>query len=74
MKVRCKFKCMSHREFLGWQGKMLHEVKFTPVTDGSEENKKFYDATPMGSLEIATIREMPFQLGKDYYLDIEEAE
>ncbi|MEK7765862.1 MAG: hypothetical protein AAB368_06455 [bacterium] len=72
-RVRCKFRCVEHKEFAGWQ-KILHQVAFVPVGgDGSPENKAFYDATPGGRLEIATITRMPFTIGHEYYLDLTEA-
>ena len=71
--IRCKFKCVSHTEFVSYNNRSLHKASFSPVTDGSEENKKFYDATPGGRFEIETMVMMPFKLGASYYIDIEEA-
>ena len=54
---------------------ILHTVTFTPVYSSKpeSENKRFWDATPSGKLEFGTIREMPFEIGKEYYLDISPA-
>lgn len=73
MKVRCKFKCTEKKTFVGWGSNLLHGYIFQPVTDGSEENKKFFAATPTGRLEVGTVLVDAFEPGKDYYLDIEEA-
>ena len=69
MTDRAKFKCTELT--LTEHG---HRAKFVPVTSGSPENEKFYKYTPGGSLELGTIKEMPFSLGKSYYLDIIEAD
>lgn len=44
---------------------------FTPVTanDVNPENKKFWEATPNGKLEMTTIKQSFFEPGKEYYLD-----
>jgi hypothetical protein len=57
----------------GGAGRTLYEAEFNAVTDGSEENKKFFEWTPSGSLKIGVYREDIFQPGQDYYLDISEA-
>ena len=72
--VRCKFKCVEKREFAAWQNKILFGFKFSPVTDGSPENKAFYDATPGGSMDISTIAEDRFKVGQEYYIDLTPAE
>lgn len=76
MTTRCKFHCQSVRKFVGWghDKVLVHEAEFTAVTSGSEENKQFFAATPTGSLKIGTYKEDVFQPGKDYYLDIFEAD
>lgn len=55
-------------------------VKFAPVQNGSEENKKFYAATPSGSLEFTVSQETKKSLGLDvanlgseFYIDITPA-
>ena len=78
--VRCKFVCQSVTTYQGWakaaDGKkaLLYNAKFMAVTDGSPEDKKFWDATPAGTFEVSTIKEMPWEIGKDYYFDISPAE
>lgn len=74
MLVRCKFKCVEATKRVGWGNHpFVFASKFSPVTSGSEENKAFYAATPGGSLEICHHREAVFEVGKEYYVDIEEA-
>ena len=47
---------------------------FYPVTTGSEENKKFWEYTPAGSLVIQTTTKLEYFIpGKEYYLDFSEA-
>uniref|UniRef100_A0A6H1ZPB2 Uncharacterized protein n=1 Tax=viral metagenome TaxID=1070528 RepID=A0A6H1ZPB2_9ZZZZ len=72
--VRAKFKCDSvSPEFDG--GSKI--IKFSAVTEGSEENKSFWKYTPAGSLEMQ-IDNPPassfFKLGKEYYLDFIEVD
>lgn len=74
--TRCKFSCQSVRKFMSGYGdnkRPLYEAEFSAVTGDSEENKKFFEWTPSGSLKVGVYREDIFQPGKDYYLDISEA-
>jgi hypothetical protein len=55
-------------------------VKFVPVTSGSEENKRFYAATPCGSVEFTVSQAAKESLGLDvarlgspFYVDISPA-
>lgn len=72
--VRCKFKCVSKREYRGWDGstntRPLYEYRFDVVTSGSEENKQFFSYTPSGSLEVSSVNDGQFEVGKEYYLDL----
>lgn len=68
MSVRCKFVC-SFKE-----GTSVH---FSPVYSGSEENKKFFQATPGGQIAFYTVNESAleqFEQGKEYYVDFTLAE
>lgn len=68
MSVRCKFVC-SFKE-----GQSVH---FSPVYSGSEENKKFFQATPGGQIAFYTVNESAlnqFEQGKEYYVDFTPAE
>lgn len=69
--VRAKFKCIQ-RDIYG-------NVKLSAVSsdDPESENKKFWDATPSGTVDmcinVEDTREF-FQLGKEYYIDFTEAD
>jgi hypothetical protein len=64
----------------GWSGMAAPELQaliFSAVTDGSEENKKFFAMTPSGRLEVSTVNAEAVKdlvLGKSYYIDIVESE
>jgi hypothetical protein len=51
----------------------MFDAEFAAVSDGSEENKKFFEYTPNGTLRIGTYKEDHFEPGKAYYIDISEA-
>lgn len=72
--VRAKVRCNSRNETPG-SGTSL---SFSAVTDGSEENKSFSDATPNLSLNMTISPGKPaadsFEQGKEYYLDFSPAE
>ena len=72
MNTRCKFKCVSKREYEGW-GKApvpkFYEYEFQVVTGGSHENDMFFASTPSGSLKVSVVRDDSFDVGKEYYLD-----
>jgi len=53
-------------------------LNFTPVysDDPESENRKFWDASPSGSLQLGVVNREAwdhFELGKSYYLDFTEA-
>ena len=74
MTVRCKFTCYEVGQSKGWnEVPVLYKARFAAVATGSEENKAFFAATPSGTLELGTVREGHFEVGKDYYLDITPA-
>lgn len=53
-----------------------YTVKFYPVADGSEENKRFFASTPSGSLELSIVNAAAVEhlkLNQPYYVDIVEA-
>jgi hypothetical protein len=70
-KVRAKFECVGITDSPEFEQK---EVEFTPVLEGSEENKSFSKFTPAGSLSLTISYETEasnaFEEGKEYYLDI----
>jgi hypothetical protein len=68
--VRAKFKCKSVTKRKGWNGaEFSYTFEFQVVTEGSEENEKFFATTPGGSLSLAALRDDYFEVGKEYYLD-----
>jgi len=68
--TRAKFKCNSVEKRLGWgEHKYLWAAKFTPVTSGSDENLKFYAATPTGLIEVSSVKNDFFEVGLEYYVD-----
>ena len=74
MSVRAKFVCNSITRQKHWDREKgeIHSIKLLPVTDGSSENKLFYEATPSGIIELGTVNEAAakcFELGKSYYID-----
>jgi hypothetical protein len=79
MSVRAKFAVQSVTRTQHWDKAKgeVQTVRLSPVTSGSEENKAFYEATPGGNIELATLNPQAgnyFELGKEYYLDFTKAE
>lgn len=78
MSVRAKFKVESVTTRANWQRDKGHigTVRLVPVMDGSEENKRFYDATPSGAIELGTINQdalKQFEIGREFYVDFTPA-
>jgi len=76
--VRAKFKVQSVTMSAHWQqGKgIIGTVKLVPVTSGSEENKKFYETTPSGSIDVGTVNQQAldfFKIGHEFYVDFTAA-
>ncbi len=70
--VRAKFKVDERAETTNG-GK----VTMSPVTGGSEENKKFFLWTPWGRMEMGTINPdalKEFTPGREFYIDFTPAE
>jgi hypothetical protein len=55
------------------QQKITFSFKFQVVTEGSKENEEFFASTPAGTVEVSTVRNDTFQVGKEYYLDFTDA-
>lgn len=74
-KVRAKFVCNRVTDSPEYEQKL---VGFTPVIEGSEENKSFSKYTPAGSAELSISYETQaanfFEEGKEYYVDFTLAE
>ena len=74
MATRCKFTCMAVKKMHNRNpDRFLYEAEFSAVYGDSEENKKFFEWTPSGSLRVGIYKEDVFMPGKDYYIDIFEA-
>ena len=70
--IRAKFQC-----FTVEQSEYGETIQLYAVADGSEENKRWSEATPAGSLQMTISNpgaQGRFKPGKSYYLDISEAE
>ena len=74
-RVRAKFVCNGIKDEKDYGYK---SVSFSPVIDGSEENKSFSKYTPSGSIHLNVSHETEasnaFELGKEYYIDFTKAE
>lgn len=73
MTVRCKFKCISKREYTS-MGQKLFDYQFGAVMDGSDENKRFWKWTPTGTLGVSTVTDGQFEVDREYYLDLVPAD
>lgn len=75
--VRAKFKVTSITRQAGWNGnKEVQTIKLQPVSGGTEENEKFYAATPGGSIELSVVKEevgRQFDIGQEFYVDFTPA-
>lgn len=71
--TRCKFQCGKVSQVSDYSGGVKHEVEMHPVSgNDSEENKRFWEASTSGKFELLYCNELPFEVGKEYYLDITE--
>jgi hypothetical protein len=82
--VRCKVRLSQvvKQEYSYWDHhtgtsskSIVNNAKFGFVTAGdgdgkSEENKRFWEATPSGTFEVSTSKEMPWSIGEEFYVDI----
>lgn len=75
--MRCKMVCQSvGREFQAYNKQTVTAASFRAVSDGSEENKAFFAATPSGELKLGVVNDAAVAglvPGKSYYIDISEA-
>lgn len=79
MSVKAKFVCNTIRkQKFNKQDQGSATVILSPVSSyDSEENKKFWQYTPTGHLEMTIKNEAAekyFELGEEYYLTFEKAE
>lgn len=81
MSVRVKFYCSEVVKTFGGKyderGKytsgVVFSYKFSVVSTGSEENKKFFASTPSGNMSITAFRDDLFEIGKEYFADLSPA-
>jgi hypothetical protein len=71
--TRCKFVCISKNVREAKDQPTTYDVSFQAVTDGSPENKKFWQFTPSCHLSFNSINADKFQVNQEYYLDIQAA-
>lgn len=70
MNTRAKFTCNEVSKRTGWGGhQFLYAAKFSVVISGSEENASFFASTPSGNIEVSTLKQDTFEVGKSYYVD-----
>ena len=76
--IRAKSRLTEQKNSAGWgDGKpaILASLLFVPVGDDTEENKKFWDATPSGRIEMDVLNPEAiegFEVMKEYYVDFTE--
>lgn len=75
MATTAKFTCNEISKRTGWGvHKFLYSAKFSAVTGTSTENESFFAATPSGSIEVSTVKEDHFEVGKTYLVHFTESE
>lgn len=80
MSVRAKFKVQSITQSAHWdrsKGGSLYTVQLNPVTSGSDENKRFFEATPGGEIKLSVVSEevgKRFPIGAEFYVDFTPAD
>lgn len=74
--TRAKFACTSVTKSKHWNKdhEFNYAAKFNAVMSGSEENDKFFAATPSGTIEVSTVAADVFEPGKSYYIDFTPAD
>lgn len=76
MSIRCKFSVWSKTENHFTKGDNTFNIILQAVYGDTEENKKFWEFTPTGRLELTTINKAAadqLEQGKEYYIDITSA-
>lgn len=69
--VKAKFVCQSVTKFASGEN-FVYNYKFSAVTHGSPENEMFWKWTPSGNIELNSIRNDLFEVGKSYYIDFSQ--
>lgn len=78
MDIKAKFTVNGVTKRKGWDGKnpWVYDITLNPVVSGSEENQRFYAATPNGEIKLITVNESAantFEPGAEYYVNFEKA-
>jgi hypothetical protein len=74
MTVRCKFRCESKTERRSYgNNEPQWDYEFSPVSGGSDENKRFWKYTPGGLFKVSSVNDGKFVVGTEYYIDITAA-
>lgn len=71
MSVIAKFKFSGIKTWLNWENKKVATMEFNIVQGTTEENKKFFDASPSGEIKIGTVNQAvidSMELGEEYYV------
>lgn len=72
-KITAKFLAASVLDNQYEQGKK--DITLLAVTDGSEENKKYWAATPAGSIHLSVLNpEAEFEAGAEYLVEFTKVE
>jgi hypothetical protein len=74
--MRCKFKLNEVTTRKQYDGKLVYDAKMNAVYSDKpgDPNKAFWDATPGGQFTVSTIKQMPWEIGKEYFIDITPVE
>lgn len=77
MTIRAKFKVSRIERSIWRQGVEVQTIVLHPVVSGSDENTRFYEATPNGEIKIGTVNAeaaAKFELESEYYVDFTKAD
>ena len=75
MNVRGKYTCQTNEQSAVYNG-TEHKVVLTPVVGDTDENAKYYNATPSGEITLGGLKDSvgkAFIPGKEYYVDFTPA-
>lgn len=69
--VVAKMRFNAIKTFINWENRKVAQLEFTVVQGNTEENKKFFDASPSGTLTLGTVNQGvidTLDLNTDYYV------
>lgn len=76
MSVRAKFKVQRIERSSWGKGVEVQTIVLLPVTGGTDENTKFWQATPSGEIKLGTVNAeaaAAFELEGEYYVEFTKA-